>query len=215
MPEVWITEYPRLQGTRGEKAARSGLQQPLGQHVVVGFIAGTAANALSQMPEAEVFKRSLAQLDDMFGRSEGSIEALRVPQGGGVRGTEQTDVDRYCSPHSQQFKGSESFFTKSDLQKYNSPNSAAQSRHSNPASFHFQGGVIVNWAEEGFIRGGYSHPSVNAQGAREALARPVGRIFFAGEATHPGVNPCLQAAIDTGQRAAHQVIGAPKIESRL
>ncbi|CAM6091974.1 unnamed protein product [Calypogeia fissa] len=147
LPEVWITEYPRPQGTEKEIAANWSPQQPLGQHVVVGFVAGNAADALSQLPEADVFMRGLAQLDEIFD---------------------------------------------------------GQSCHTNPASFHFQGGMIVNWAEQSFIRGGYSYPSVNALGARDALARPVDRIFFAGEATHHGVNPCLQAAIDTGQRAAYQ-----------
>ena len=44
---------------------------------------------------------------------------------------------------------------------------------------------------------------------REALAAPVeGRIFFAGEATHPAVNPCLQAAYETGQRAAQELLAS-------
>ena len=44
---------------------------------------------------------------------------------------------------------------------------------------------------------------------REDLAEPVGdTIFFAGEATHHAVNPCLQAAAETGRRAATQVLEA-------
>jgi len=65
----------------------------------------------------------------------------------------------------------------------------------------------VNWEKESFVRGGYTHPSVNAHGARTILAEPLlGRVFFAGEATHSGVNPCLQAAIDTGRRAASEIL---------
>ena len=42
---------------------------------------------------------------------------------------------------------------------------------------------------------------------RDALAAPVGSVlFFAGEATHPAVNPCMQAALETGERAAEQVL---------
>lgn len=44
------------------------------------------------------------------------------------------------------------------------------------------------------------------EGDREALAMPIkNTIFLAGEATHPAVNPCIQAAIETGHRAAEQV----------
>jgi len=46
-------------------------------------------------------------------------------------------------------------------------------------------------------------------GDREALAAPVnGTIFFAGEATHPAVNPCMQFALQTGEHAAAQIVDA-------
>ena len=42
---------------------------------------------------------------------------------------------------------------------------------------------------------------------RDTLAAPVGSVlFFAGEATHPAINPCMQAALETGERAAEQVL---------
>ena len=51
---------------------------------------------------------------------------------------------------------------------------------------------------------------------RDLLAAPVGRtLFFAGEATHPAINPCLQAAMDTGLRAASEVQQAAKNVSRM
>ena len=31
-------------------------------------------------------------------------------------------------------------------------------------------------------------------------------VFFAGEATHVGVNPCMQGAMETGTRAADEVL---------
>lgn len=37
-------------------------------------------------------------------------------------------------------------------------------------------------------------------------------MFFAGEATHEAVNPCLQAAIETGVRAAREVAEAEEME---
>jgi hypothetical protein len=46
----------------------------------------------------------------------------------------------------------------------------------------FQGGSIVNWERESFVRGGYTYPSVNAHGARSILAAPLEkRVFFADE----------------------------------
>ena len=33
-------------------------------------------------------------------------------------------------------------------------------------------------------------------------------LLLAGEATHTSVNPCVQAALETGERAARQVIAA-------
>ena len=50
------------------------------------------------------------------------------------------------------------------------------------------------------LRGALSTDNVVASGAeagdREALAAPCGAtVFFAGEATHPAVNPCLQARL--------------------
>ena len=41
-------------------------------------------------------------------------------------------------------------------------------------------------------------------------------LFFAGEATHPAVNPCMQAALETGERAAAQVLhAAQRMDSKL
>ena len=64
----------------------------------------------------------------------------------------------------------------------------------------------VDWDDEPWAGGAYSHPSLGARvGDRDALAAPCGRLFWAGEATHPAVNPCLQAAYETGVRAAREV----------
>ena len=68
---------------------------------------------------------------------------------------------------------------------------------------------IVNWANERLTQGAYTHPSVHAGNSRTLLAASVSNaLFFAGEATHEGVNPCLQGAMETGERAAHQTRAA-------
>jgi hypothetical protein len=39
------------------------------------------------------------------------------------------------------------------------------------------------------------------------LAEPIGTtVFFAGEATHAAINPCMQAAMETGSRACTQIL---------
>ena len=80
------------------------------------------------------------------------------------------------------------------------------------ASFHIQG-----WADEPFAGGAYSHPTLGAGagGSRAALAASVeGLLFFAGEATHLGCNPCLQGAMETGARAAAEVLAATAAPAR-
>ena len=70
------------------------------------------------------------------------------------------------------------------------------------------GAVRVNWAKEPFTRGAYccldrSEPV----GARTELARPVGEeLFFCGEATTRAAVMTAHAAIDSGRRAAREVL---------
>ena len=82
-----------------------------------------------------------------------------------------------------------------------------------PASFVT--GLVHHWRAEPFIRGAYSVPGAGVlPGDREALGAPVGDppvLFFAGEATHAGVNPCMQAALETGALAAARVCFAEKL----
>lgn len=67
---------------------------------------------------------------------------------------------------------------------------------------------IADWSKEPYVGGCYSHPSLGAHlGDRLALAESVqGTVFFAGEATHAAVNPCLQAAFETGEQAAREML---------
>lgn len=67
----------------------------------------------------------------------------------------------------------------------------------------------VGWSQERLVQGAYTHPTVNAGNSRMLLGAPVANtLFFAGEATHTGVNPCLQGAMETGARAATQARAA-------
>ena len=87
---------------------------------------------------------------------------------------------------------------------------AGSSAGRHPATSAYVRGHVADWSQERWTQGAYTYPTLGAQeGDRQTLAEPVdGRLFFAGEATHAGINPCLQAAMETGERAAKQVLEA-------
>ncbi len=69
--------------------------------------------------------------------------------------------------------------------------------------------VASNWGRTDRIGGGYSHALPGCAAARKELARPFdGRIFFAGEATHPYDFSTAHGAHDSGVRAAEEAIRA-------
>lgn len=70
------------------------------------------------------------------------------------------------------------------------------------------GYVRTRWADDPFARGSYSFCRVGQLPAdRAALAEPVaGRLFFAGEATHPHFFSTVHGAYETGIRAAQQIL---------
>lgn len=84
-----------------------------------------------------------------------------------------------------------------------------------PASKACAGFLVQDWSKEPFAKGAYSHPSLGAYGKRDALSTPMGNVFFAGEATQEGLNPCVQGAMETGVRAAHQIHDSFKPKSKL
>lgn len=75
-----------------------------------------------------------------------------------------------------------------------------------PASGRLLRSAVKHWSREPHIRGAYSFPAagVGPLDRRELAAPVAGALFFAGEATHIGVNPCMQAALETGDRAASE-----------
>ncbi len=68
------------------------------------------------------------------------------------------------------------------------------------------------WDVDPWTLGGYSYPRVGYSQAREALAEPLdGRLFFAGEATHPHHSATCHGAYMTGQRAAEEVLASLRV----
>ncbi|WP_213775732.1 NAD(P)/FAD-dependent oxidoreductase [Bradyrhizobium sp. dw_78] len=65
------------------------------------------------------------------------------------------------------------------------------------------------WSHDPFARGSYSHALPGHAGKRAVLAAPVdGRLFFAGEATSPNFFSTAHGALESGQRAAGEVLAA-------
>jgi monoamine oxidase len=65
------------------------------------------------------------------------------------------------------------------------------------------------WAHDPFARGSYSHALPGHAGDRAILAAPIDeRLFFAGEATSPNFFSTAHGALESGQRAAREVIAA-------
>jgi monoamine oxidase len=65
-----------------------------------------------------------------------------------------------------------------------------------------------DWQTDPFSLGAYSYGKVGADGAQEALGRPVeNTLFFAGEATDTsGHNGTVHGAIASGYRAAGEIL---------
>jgi monoamine oxidase len=67
--------------------------------------------------------------------------------------------------------------------------------------------VETAWATDPYALGSYSHALPGHAHARAALAAPVdGRLFFAGEATHPRFFSTAHGAWESGIRAAEEVL---------
>ncbi len=66
---------------------------------------------------------------------------------------------------------------------------------------------VVVWAQEEFSKMAYSYVPVGAAGLRDKLATPLGNaLFFAGEATNRECPSLVHGALQTGYRAADEVI---------
>ena len=66
------------------------------------------------------------------------------------------------------------------------------------------------WHSDPFARGAYAYVPVNGLEAQHSLAQPIDNtLFFAGEATSVGHIGTVHGAIQSGQRAAEEVLGIP------
>ena len=67
---------------------------------------------------------------------------------------------------------------------------------------------MVCWSDVESVRGGYSFPRVGiTRESVETSAAPLAsQVFFAGEATHAGAAMTVHAAMETGIRAAEEVL---------
>jgi monoamine oxidase len=69
--------------------------------------------------------------------------------------------------------------------------------------------LIHDWATDPFSRGAYSYVPVNGLEAQRVLSQPIdNKLFFAGEATCKGHIGTVHGAIQSGQRAAAEVLQA-------
>jgi monoamine oxidase len=68
-------------------------------------------------------------------------------------------------------------------------------------------GRFVGWGSDPWTRTGYSYVPPGGRGLRAALAEPVGGVLhFAGEATHVVRPATVHGAIESGERAAAEVV---------
>jgi monoamine oxidase len=67
--------------------------------------------------------------------------------------------------------------------------------------------VFMNWQADPYARMAYSYVPVNGAGLRSQLAQPIDSVlFFAGEATHLTRASLVHGALESGIRAAHEIL---------
>ncbi|MEO1146662.1 MAG: NAD(P)/FAD-dependent oxidoreductase [Cyanobacteria bacterium J06638_22] len=67
--------------------------------------------------------------------------------------------------------------------------------------------LFVDWQADPYARMAYSYVPVNGRGLRSQLAQPIDQVvFFAGEATHPTRAATVHGALESGIRAAHEIL---------
>ena len=67
--------------------------------------------------------------------------------------------------------------------------------------------LFVDWQADPYARMAYSYGPVNGVGLRSQLAQPINQVlFFAGEATHPTRAATVHGALESGIRAANEIL---------
>ena len=75
---------------------------------------------------------------------------------------------------------------------------------------------FVDWQADSYARMAYSYVPVNGVGLRSQLAQPVDRtLFFAGEATHPTRAATVHGALESGIRAAQEILSTRASQAML
>jgi monoamine oxidase len=75
------------------------------------------------------------------------------------------------------------------------------------AASHLRPLAASAWSASTYVRGSYSHALPTEARQRQQLARPFReRLFFAGEATHPDAFSTAHGALESGERAANEVL---------
>ena len=66
----------------------------------------------------------------------------------------------------------------------------------------YVGGLVHDWADEPFVRGGYCYPGLgfDEHTHGDAAAPVAGKLFFAGEHTNTPTGMTVHAALDSGER---------------
>lgn len=78
------------------------------------------------------------------------------------------------------------------------------------ARAQLQGAYMHDWQADVFACGAYSYVTAGNAGARKALAAPIqNTLFFAGEATDVDAAATVTGALESGKRAARQVLASP------
>jgi len=68
---------------------------------------------------------------------------------------------------------------------------------------------VCNWQRDPYSRGAYSYVKAGGVEAGAKYAAPIdSTLFFAGEATHPKFSGTVAAAIETGERAASEILSS-------
>ncbi|HEY6483885.1 MAG TPA: NAD(P)/FAD-dependent oxidoreductase [Steroidobacteraceae bacterium] len=78
-----------------------------------------------------------------------------------------------------------------------------------PERFELESYYLHNWQQDGFARGAYSYVTVGGGAARRVLAAPLDRtLFFAGEATAADQAATVAGALQSGYRAARELLAS-------
>ena len=87
-------------------------------------------------------------------------------------------------------------------------------RYGNDIEKHIVKPTSSAWGGDPFVRGAYSAALPGRAGARKDLAAAIdGKLFFAGEATHAITPVTTYGAIDSGMRAANEIVALVRAAS--